>query len=92
MGRGLHPIIDKRDEPEERKGIRNTSLREGGMHSLELALEIYPVEMKGRLRPELVKIIIIQVCYLARTGNRESECLEFCKHLGLPLVAHRKVE
>ena len=51
---------------------------------MEIAMGMYPVDVKGGLGTELEKLIIEKVCFFAKTGKRTSNCTGFCKKLNLP--------
>jgi hypothetical protein len=53
---------------------------------MELALGLYPVDVKGGLGAELKRLIMEKVCYCAKTGKTTSTCTGFCKELDLPRV------
>ena len=46
---------------------------------LEIAMGLYPVDVKGGLGTELEKVIMDKVCFHVKGGKRASNCTGFCK-------------
>ena len=70
-------MIDESDDEEEEK--EHQHIAEQSPDLMELALGLYPTNVKGGLDAELKRMIMEKVCYCAQTGKRTSTCSGFCK-------------